>query len=150
MPLEHAELIENSFVNYLTPLGGWLAGLQILAGENNVDKTGARIVAYVHGDLGDEDPPTSGNRWADVMIELRTPFQKATAALNPQQQHSANANILASAILAATLPDLLTAAIAGFTCLGITDRVPGREQEKNYWASSWKVKMLSCPASFPN
>jgi hypothetical protein len=147
---EHAELIENAFVNYLEPLAGWSAGLLIFPGENNLDKTGARIVAYVEGDLGEEDPPTSGNRWADVVVELRTPFQNKTPALNPQTQHSANAAILATAISSATLPDLLTAAIANFTCQGITERTPMRSQESNYWMSGWKVKIYSCPASFPN
>ena len=76
--MEHPELIEAAFVAYLSGLSGWSSGLQIFPGQNNLDKTGARIVAFVDGDLGSEDPPLSGNRVGDAIIELRTPFSKAT------------------------------------------------------------------------
>jgi hypothetical protein len=158
--MEHSELIENAFVNYLTGLGPpspWSAGLLILPGENNLDKDGARIVAYVprDGGMGEEDPPTSGNRWADPVIELRTPFFQRTPAQikagvpDPLAAHQANAAALQSAILSNQLPDLLTAAIEGFTCWGVAERQPMREQESHFWASGWRVRLLSCPASFP-
>lgn len=152
---EHAELIENAFVNYLTTKGGWTSNLLLFAGENNVDKSDARIVAYVEGDLGQEDPPISGNRWADLIVELRTPFSKLTAkektngTTDPLTQHKANAAALQTAMLSATLPEDLTAAQAGFTCFGLSERTPERKQDANYWSSSWKIKIYSCPSTIP-
>ena len=151
--MEHPELIESAFVNYLTGKGGWSANLLLLAGENNADKSDARIVAFVEGDLGNEDPPISGNRWADVEVELRTPFSKLTAAqvaagaTDPLTQHKANAANLQTAMLSATLPEDLTASQAGFTCFGIAERTPIRKQDGNYWSSGWKIKVYSCPST---
>lgn len=143
--MEHPELIENAFVNHLSSLNVWTAGLQILAGENNIDKSGARIVAVVDGDLGNEDPPLSGNRWADVLVELRTPFSKATPS--PLVAHQANAAALQTALTATGLPESLTAAQAGFTCFGLGERTPGREQKPEYWSSYWTIRIYSCPST---
>lgn len=154
---EHAELIENAFVNYLKAINPYpfTADLLILAGENNTDKNDARIVAYVaHDGVGQEDSPLSGNRQCECYIELRTPFSKLTqkevdsGVLQPLAAHKANVDALQAALLSRTLPDDLTAAIAGFTCFGIIDRQQTREQKDNYWSSGWLIKMLSCPAAF--
>ncbi len=154
--MEHAELIENAFVNYLTGLNTIIAGNpQILPGENNLDKTGARVVCYVPEEgVGEEDPPLSGNRICEVVVELRTPFSKltakelATGVTQPLVSHKANADALQVAMLAVGLPDSLTAAIAGFSCWGIINRQQMRDQKENYWGSGWQIKLLSCPAAF--
>lgn len=153
--MEHVKLIESAFVNYLNGIAPspWTVGLLIYPGENNLDKDGARIVAYVEGDLGEEDPPTSGNRWADVIVELRTPFSKLTPAqvqanaVDPLTTHEANAAALQTAMLSVTLPDQLTAAQSGFTCLGLSERQPSRKQDGNYWSSGWKIRIYSCPST---
>jgi hypothetical protein len=158
--MEHIELIESAFVNYLATqvnagASVWTDGLLILPGENNVDKDAARIVAYVEGDLGEEDPPLTGNRWADVVIELRTPFSKLTkakieaGAASPLEAHKANADALQTALLSVTLPEQLSAAIDGFTCFGLGNRTPTREQAPNYWSSGWKIRIYSCPSLIP-
>ena len=149
---EHAELIENAFVNYLKTIGSFSADLLIFPGENNLDKNDARIVAYIEGgDLGQEDPPLSGNHMTNVDVQLRTPFARLTAAekakgvQEPLDQHKANAAALSTAILSASLPDLLTT--AGFTCMGIFSRTPKREQQDNAWVSSWTIGIYSCPSA---
>ena len=153
--MEHPELIENAFVNYLTTKGGWTNNLLLLAGENNVDNSDARSVAYVEGDLGEEAPPLSGNRWADVVVELRTPYSKLTAAekangtTDPLPQHKANATNLQTVMLSQTLPEDLTAAQANFTCFGLSERTPMRKQDGNYWGTGWKMKIYSCPSAIP-
>ena len=153
--MEHKELIEGAFVNYLAALDVWTESLnvRIFAGQNNLDKDGARIVCYVD-DVGQEDPPTSGNRTSDAFIELRTPFSKLTAkekadgVVEPLIDHRSNAAALQSAILSITLPEDLSSAIAGFTCFGIIDRQPISEQQEGGWISKWKVNLHSCPTAF--
>ena len=142
--MEHPQLIESALIAYLSSLNVWTAGLLILPGENNVDKSGARIVAYVEGDMGNEDPPLSGNRWADVVVELRTPFSKTGT---PLTSHQANAAALSTALLSTTLPDSLTSAISGFTCFGLSERTPTREQKPEYWSSGFRIKIYSAPSS---
>lgn len=155
--MTHIELIENAFKNYLSSLDVWSDGLLIFAGENNLDKDAARIVAYVEGgELEDEEPPLSGNRPAVVVVELRTPFSKLTAkeiaagAIQPLAKHQANAGALQTAILSTTLDDQLTSAIAGFTVMGIYNRSEIYGQEENYWMGGWRIRLLSCSKSFAN
>ena len=150
--MEHSTLIEAALVQYLQSIlvagvSPWIRPLDIYQGFNNLDKDNSRIVAYVD-DLGNEDPPCSGNRWADVLVELRTPF--FIGKVDMLAKHQANAGMLQSAILNTNLPDLLTSAIAGFTCFGITDRQNVGHEGENYWMSGWKITMLSCPAAFNN
>lgn len=159
--MEHAELIEGAFVNYLSDAANatWPASFdvgRIFPGENNLDKDGQRIVCYLEGgDLGEEDPPLSGNRMTTVTVQLRTPFSKLTAAQKaagqpePLDGHKAVADALQSAITAAN-DENLTAAITGWTCFGLADCSPFREQEDNAWVSGWKLKIYSCPSSFSN
>lgn len=161
---EHAELIETSVVNYLLGLTSgdpaisvWSASLKttdgkshrIFAGENNLDKDGQRIVAFVEGDLGPEDPPCSGNRWADVVVELRTPFSTPTQGADTVlPSHKANAAALEAAILTSSLPELLTDSVVGFRCFGLDgNRQPMRHQDSNYWSSGYKFRLYSCPSA---
>ena len=146
--MEHAQLIEAAFVEYLQTMlvanaSPWTQPLEIYPGENNLDKDVSRIVAYVE-EFGAEDPPCSGNRWCVVNIELRTPF--FNGKVNLLANHQANANALQVAILNTSLPDNLTTAIPGFNCFGVTDRQPIRHQGENYWMSGWKINMFSCPS----
>ena len=153
---EHAELIENAFVNYLKAINPYpfSADLLIFPGENNLDKNDARIVAYIEGgDLRQEDPPLSGNRMTSVDVQLRTPFsklapaEKAKGVQEPLDQHKSNAAALSTAMLSASLPDDLTSSQAGFTCMGIFSRTPKREQQDNAWVSSWTIGIYSCPSA---
>lgn len=169
--MDHIELIEAASVAYLStlttgnpPVSVWPVtmvapggGLMIYPGENNLDKQGQRIVCYVAGnELGDEDPPNSGNRWAEITWELRTPVFRPTAlqiktgVVDPLGQHKLAVEALEAAALDSTLPDNLTAAVAGFTCFGFSNRTQIREEQENGWMSGWRIKLYSCPASFPN
>lgn len=161
---EHAELVETAFVEYLLSLdpppwqpsltssGGDAAFQRIFPGENNLNKDGQNIVAFVDGDMGDEDPPCSGNRWCDVVVRLKTPATVPAGATDADvlAGHKAMVASLQKAILVADLADKLTEAIANFTCFGITDRQPFRAQDDSGWVSGWKVRLYSCPAEFPN
>lgn len=159
--MEHSELVEGAFVNYLTlivsgnpPATVWPDGLNIYPGENNVDKDGQRIVCFIEGgEMGEEDPPMSGNRWCDCTLQLRTPFSKLTKAQKEAGEdevldsHKAAANALQTAALSETLELQLTAAIDDFRCFGVTSRTPIRDQQDNAWVSGWKIKLLSCPSA---
>ena len=156
--MEHAELIETAGVNYLAGLK-WPAGFtkaQISPGQSATDIAAALISVSVEGDLGPEYPLFSGNRWADVKIELKTPVatqtpdQVAAGAQTPLALHSLVAAALQDAVMDSNLPALLTAAVAGFTAFGVIDRCPIREQTENYWLSGWRFRLLSCPSAFPN
>jgi hypothetical protein len=161
MYMEHPQLLESAAVAYLVGLATnnptyWddlledaAGNLRINAGESSSEKDGQNIVAYISGDMGEEDPPCSGNRWADLIIALHTPSVKRTSDAQ-LASHQANADALQSALLAPTLPDLLTAAQAGLTVFGIKDRMPFREQDGLGWTSGWKIGLYSCPATFPN
>lgn len=152
--MEHCELIEGASVNYLAEL--MPDNFLVYPGENNLDKSGQRIVCYVEGnELGEEDPPNSGNRWGDVVWQLRTPFskltgkEKAAGEAEVLDSHKAAANDLQAAVLALD-DEKFTAAIPGFTCWGIVNRTQIRDQEENGWVSGWRIRFLSCPAAFPN
>ncbi len=151
--MEHPTLIEAAFVNLLS--ASIPNTCQVLAGEDNLDKTGQRIVAYVQ-DLGEEMPPLSGNHETIVVVDLRTPFSKlspkdiAGGTTEPLVVHQTIADQLQGLILSTTLPDQLTAAIPGFACFGLIDRQPFREQNEKYWLSGWRIKIYSCPTSFLN
>lgn len=156
--MEHSELIETAGVNYLAGLGAayWddlLANadgnLRIYPGESNLDMDGQTIVVYLDGDLGEEYPPCSGNRWADVIFRLKTPVIKKRDGLQ-LKSHQANADALQRAILDISLPLLLMAAVPNFTCFGLTDRTPFREQDATGWVSGFRVRIYSCPTAFPN
>jgi hypothetical protein len=162
--MEHAQLLEVAFVNYLAGLQSgnplvtiWPAGLNIYPGENNLDKNGIRIVCYVEGNaLGDEEPPNSGNRRFEISCQLRTPIRKLTAdeiennTTDPFAQHQATATLLSSAILSNNLPTLLENSQAGLTVFGLTNRTQFREQNDGDWVTGWKVSGLSCPCTFIN
>ena len=158
---EHPELIENSFVEYLKSIATspWnddlMDGgeLRIFPGESDTSLNGAFIRCYVPNGMGEEDPPLSGNRWAEVRVELLTPVSQPIDASGQGtydsvvlENHKANAAALSSAILDNELPDLLTAAISGFCCFGISERQPIREQTESHWKSGYEVKLLTCPS----
>jgi hypothetical protein len=151
--MNHPTLLENAFTLYFESLV-WSSQLDFFAGENNLDKNGPRIVSYIEGgELGEEDPPTSGNRWFEIVCELRTPFFKLTAAQiaanvpQPLVQHQANEDMLQSAITNINICALLETAQSGLSIFGITQRTPMREQQDNGWMSGWKVRGLSAPST---
>jgi len=154
--MNHPTLLENAFTLYLGSLI-WPSQLDFFAGENNIDKNGPRIVSYIEGgELGDEEPPTSGNRWFEITCELRTPAFKLTAnqiANNipqPLAQHQANEDALQTAICNVNICSLLenSSNPPVVTIFGIVDRKPGRDQEDNGWISTWKIRGLSAPMYF--
>ena len=154
--MTHAELIENAFVNYLSGMQWPTTLTGIFPGENNLDKAGQRIVCYLeNGDVGDEEPPLSGNRISVVQIQIRTPFSKLTAQESaqifpePLLQHQAICTLLQTAILNC-YAETLSAAVNGFYVHGIINRTLIQTQEENAWADEWKIRMMSCPSSFPN
>lgn len=156
--MEHPELLETAGVNYLAGLGMdyWdelltNAGgtLRIYPGENSLDMDGQTIVVFLDGDLGDEEPPCSGNRWADVIFRLKTPSIKKKDDVQ-LKAHKANADALQRAILDVNLPSLLTASVAGFRCFGLAERMPFREQDATGWVSGYRVRLYSCPSAIPD
>lgn len=161
--MEHTQLLEQAFTNYLEDLttgnpavSVWPAGLVVYPGENNLDKNGQRIVCYIEGgQLGDEEPINSGNRNFDIICELRTPWRKlsdkdiASNVTDPFITHQAAASALQDGIVA-SLPDLLMTAQAGLTIIGLKNRTQIRLQEDQAWVSGWKITGLSCPCTFPN
>ena len=162
---EHPELVENAFVAYLTAINPspWNSDLsdgdhlRIYPGENDLDKSGSTISCFISGSMGEEDPPTSGNRWCEVHIELWTPVTQPSgpAEVDPNNAnaskvleiHKDNAAALQTAILDTALPDKLTSAISGFNCFGLSERTPIREQTENGWKSGYRVKIYSCPTA---
>ena len=173
--MEHAQLIEAALVAYLTGLNDgadppnslWPASLmvsgtppvlRISAGEDILLKDGQCVVCSVGKDFTEEYPPSSGNRWCECAVELKTPVTQLSPsqlASNPVPptalaNHRAAANVLENAVLVQNFPDLLTAASNGLTCFGVTDRLPVREQTKDYWLSGFKFRLYSCPSEFPN
>lgn len=153
--MEHPELIETAFAEYLknldpVPWSGALGNgdsLRIFPGENNQDKDGPYIRCVT--EMAEEDPPCSGNRWAEVTVELVTPVVEKTAETDPDplESHKANASALQTAILATDLPDQLTAAVDGFNCFGLSERTPIREQDEFAWRSGYHVRIYSCPSA---
>jgi hypothetical protein len=169
---EHPRLIEESMREYLLgldprPWGTSLTGSgdpavpRIYAGENNLLKDGQNIVAFVEGDLGDEDPPMSGNRWADLIVRLKTPARISAAGTEVEglEEHQLMAAALQKAILGdgtdagnitcETLAARLSAAVDDFTCFGITNRMPFRAQDDSGWVSGWTLRLYSCPSAIP-
>ena len=159
--MEHTQLLESAFTNYLLDIqtgnpaaSPWPATqFNIYQGENNLDKNGQRIVCYVEGNqLGDEEPPNSGNRHFVISCELRTPIRKLTAQetagglVDPYTIHGTVADTLQTAILNINLPTLLEAAQANLTIFGLTNRTEFRDQVHDAWISGWRVNGLSCPS----
>lgn len=144
--MEHAQLIEESFAAYLSGLTTWPNSMtSISAGESNVEKDGQNIVCWVDGEMDDEDPPTSGNRWCDIVVRLKTPVVNDGGVTLTNHQNAASA--LQAAILDTDLPMLVST--DSFTCFGLTDRKPFREQDENAWVSGWKIHLYSCPSAIP-
>lgn len=141
--MEHPQKIETAFVNVLAAQA-WPATFdtaRILPGESDSQKTG-QCVLCICEDSDQEDPPSTGDKWNTVRVELRTPAlrdQSATIA-----KHRSAAAVLENTVLDTTLKDLLTAAIADFTVIGILDRLPIRDQNDNYWMSGYTLRVLSC------
>jgi hypothetical protein len=150
---EHAQLIQSAFVSYLSAINPspWAedltgdSGLRIFAGESNDTKSGTRIVCSVSGDMT-EEPPCSGNRWADVQVELRTPVQDDGGV--SFGFHQANAAALQTALMDVNLPDSLTSQSIGITVFGVTDRNPSQDESENYWASTMSIRVYSAPSYF--
>lgn len=157
--MEHPELVETAAVNYLLGLGipYWdellLNGetLRIFPGESSLEMDGQSIVCYIDGDMQEEEPPTSSNRWCDLVIRLKTPSVRK-AGDTQLKSHKANADALQRAILDITLPAQLTQAplndFTGLTVFGLKDRQPFREQDATGWISGWKISLYSCPQYF--
>lgn len=153
--MEHSQLIEQAFAAYLLAIAPppWNAllsngaGLRIYPGESNLSKDGQLIVCYIPDSDGEEEPPNSGNRWHECMVELHTPIKNDDGS--QFAAHQANATALQAAILSTTLPDQLSAAIGGFTVFGINGRTTIKNEEPEYWKSGWKVRLYSCPSAIP-
>ena len=149
--MEHAEKLETSLAAYLAGLdpSPWAedltnadSSLRIFAGESEQEKDGTCILCIV-GDMT-EEPPRSGNRWADVTVELRTPVQDDGGA--SLVNHKANAIALQTAMMATDLPDHLTSEDLGITVFGIAERNTARDQNETYWMSGFTVRAYSAPS----
>lgn len=145
--MEHGKQLESAFASRLIAINPspWQEdltdadnGLRIYGGENELEKNGTRIVCYISGDLN-EDPPFSGNRWCDLLIELKTPVVDdggASLAL-----HESNATALQNAIM----DDGLVSGVNTSTLLvyGITEKTQFRGQDESAWTSGFKLRVYS-------
>ena len=156
--MELAVKIETSCAKYLASFDTWPDSLltapdattyRIFAGEAETEKTGQSIICYCNGDFT-EYPPCSGNFWADVQIELKTPVSiDATGLTDQLTAHQAAATILEPIIMAATLPASLEANASDFTVQGLIDRQPIRERTAEYWLTGFKFKLYCCSSALP-
>lgn len=69
--------LENAFVNLITPVAAPF-GANVYPGHSSKDKVLPAVIAAVDGSSLEEDPPHTGNFWADVEIAV-----KASAATEP-------------------------------------------------------------------
>lgn len=146
--MEHPQAIEAAVVAYLgaiTPspwaedLTNDSGDLRIYAGANHLDKDGTRIVCYCDGELT-EQPPFSGNRFADVVVELKTPVQEDGGA--SLTLHETNADALKDALMADDLQTQLNA-VGGIYFYQIIERNTYREQDENAWTSGFRLRTYS-------
>lgn len=143
--MEHAQTLAQSFVDYLTSLDVWQEDLtnadgakRIFAGEDTGTKDAARIICYCAGDL-QEQPPMTGNRWADFMVELKTPMvEDGGVSLS---FHKENAAALEAAIMDSALSaSLRNSAIYVYQA---TERNPFQDEDEMGWTSGIKLRVFS-------
>jgi hypothetical protein len=154
--MELAEKAEKSLAIYLASFSTWPDSLlvapdsttySIFAGESETEKTGQSIICYVNGDLA-EEPARSGNFWADVVIELKTPVTADAAATTTSlDNHQLAATVLEPLILASDLSDQLEALVDDFTVFGLLDRQPIRDRTPEYWLTGWKFRIYCCSSA---
>lgn len=135
--------------------------LRIFPGETNQIKDGQCIFCAAERDFP-EHIPSSGIYEVPCRVVLRTPTRALTpndkspavAAPNPLATHSQAADQMQLALMANGLELSLTTVWdnsgQGLTVWGILERMPGREQEDDYWESSISMKLVCCPATFSN
>jgi hypothetical protein len=140
--MEHPQRIESNVVAYLQGLSTFSSGLTIHAGETDEEKTSATIIARVDGDMGDEEPPFSNNRWCDFVIELRTPVTQDDPDTDWEAQHESNAAALEDAVLT----DAFESSISGSTLYAYraVNRTAIREQNQDMWISGYRFRIYSC------
>ena len=151
--MELAVKAESALATYLASFSTWPDSLltapdattySIFAGEAETEKTGQSIICYVNGDLA-EEPTYSGNFWADVVVELKTPVTADAAATTTSLgNHQLAATVLEPLILASDLSSQLEALVADFTVFGLLDRQPIRERTPEYWLTGWKFRLYCC------
>jgi hypothetical protein len=154
--MELAEKIESSLALYLAAFDTWPDSLlvapdattySIFSGEAETEKTGQSIICYVNGDLA-EEPARSGNFWADVVIELKTPVTADAAATTTSLgNHQLAATVLEPLILADDLSSQLEALVDDLTVFGLLDRQPIRERTPEYWLTGWKFRLYCCSSA---
>ena len=176
--MELAELAERSLVSYLAGLvkqdgspvwpvtmqrgAGQNFSLRIFAGETDETKDGQNIFCAAEKDFP-EHIPSSGIYEVPCRVVLRTPTRKLTdgeknapqSILDPLATHSAAADALQTAMMANGLelsltPPYVAGQTNGFTCWGILDRVPGRDQNDAFWESSLSLRLVCSASSWPN
>ena len=137
---EHSQRIEDALVAYLQTLTTFSGSPLIHAGESDDDKTTAVLVARIDGDMENEDPAYSNNRWCNAVIELRTPISEDDST-DWLAQHKLNAAALEDAIL----DDGFESGIsnASLYVYKAIDRVPIREQAADYWMSGYRFRLYS-------
>ena len=148
---EHPERIESAVVSYLQglPPGTWnqtilddtTGNIRIFSGESEQDKTGQCIICRVDGNMGDEDPPFSNNRWCDFVIELHTPIIQEDINQDWMDAHKSNATAIEGAILVDTFESSISN--SGLLCYKAINRQPIREQTENYWVSGYRFRLYS-------
>jgi len=140
--MEHSERIEQAVDSYLGTLTTFVGDLVINPGESADDKGSTVIIVRVDGDMGDEEPPYSNNRWCDFVIELRTPVIQDDPNTDWLAQHKANAAALENAVL----DDGFEAAISnsGLYVYRAVNRTEIREQNSDYWVSGMRFRLYSC------
>lgn len=140
--MEHSARLEESIKSYLSGLTTFTDGLTFRVGESDEDKTADTVTCYVDGDMGDEMPEFSNNRYCEFVVELKTPVIQDDPDTNWLSRHQTNTAAIENAIL----DDGFEAAISNSTiyvyrCM---NRRPIDEQTPDYWMSGYRFRIYSC------
>lgn len=140
--MEHAARLESAVKDYLDSQTAFTDNVLIRTSESDEDKNDSTIVAMVDGDMGDEEPPFSNNRWCEFVIELRTPVLQDDPDNDWLADHSANTAALENCIL----DDAFETALRNsqIYVYKVMNRRPFSEQNQDYWASGYRLRIYSC------
>lgn len=156
--MELANKLESALVNYLkSDQIEWPEWFDfesfIFPGESDEEKAEQCIVCAAD-DSDEEMPIGSGNFFHPVNIEVRTPAnlltpsEESSGEVSAKDKHDALAAVVYAAMNWDNLPALLTAEEDDFTCFGVIDRRPTRQQEEDIFSSGITFRALCCPSSF--
>lgn len=143
-----------SFSNLFSKLEQATAGLgaikapqyKIHLGQDNEVLECPFAVVYVQTS-GEEDPPNSGNFWAEWQIEIHWNAPQETDGVDQRQQRDAMVAALFDVFMSDTLRDDLNAVgIADFSAIGVRQRAPSFHIVGDQWVNILSMQILCCPS----